>query len=162
MPREISEYKQSLHLRRHQLSTLNPHQFLNIERNARISKLYHKYSCIPQYLEEQTLEADAFKDILGCLLPDVDSRDNLPLQPCLLGTPVPYPSLVTARDPRVYTSFPNYEPDGYSSDNGCSPYRALHIHRTIGNRRIYTPSSHAQYSGPISIKALYHLDERSH
>src|SRR6267154_1121353 len=110
MPREVSEYKQSLCLHHHQLSILNPHHFLNIERNARISKLYHKYSCIRQYLEEQMLEADTFKDILGSLLPDIDSRDNIPLRPSLLRTPVPYPSLVTAWDPRVYSSFPNYEP----------------------------------------------------
>ena len=128
MPKEISKYKQSLRLRHHQLSTLNPHRFLNIERNARISKVYHKYSYIRQYLEEQTLEADAFKDILGSLLPDIDSRDNIPLRPSLLGTPIPYPSLVTARDPRSYTAFPNYEPDGYSSDNGCSPYPGLCVH----------------------------------
>ena len=38
-----------------------------------------KYSCIRQYLEEQALEADTFKDILGNLLPDIDSRDNIPL-----------------------------------------------------------------------------------
>src|SRR5260370_42079476 len=117
MPKEVSEYKQSLHLRCDQLFTLNPHRFLNIECNARISKLYHKYSCIQQYLEEQTLEADAFKDILGSLLPDIDSRDNIPLQLSLLRTPVPYPSLVTTRHPRAYTAFPNYAPDGYSSDN---------------------------------------------
>ena len=99
MPKETSKYKQSLRLRHHQLSTLNPHRFLNIERNAKISKLYRKYAGIRQYIEEQALEADVFKDILRRILPDVDSRDNIPLRPSLLGTPVPYPSLVITRDP---------------------------------------------------------------
>ena len=162
MPKETSSYKKDLAFRRHQLFTANPHRLLNIERNAKISKLYRKYSSIRQYIEEQTLEADAFSDILRGLLPDIDARDNVPLEPPPLGTPAPCSNYQLARDPRIYTTVPNYEPDGYSSDNGCSPYPALRVHRTIGNRRIYTPSSHARYFGPNSIKAPYHLDKRSH
>jgi len=162
MPKEVSEYKQSLHFRRHQLSTLNPSCHLDIERNAKSHRIHRKYSAVQQYIDDQIAEADTFKQILRGLLPPIDTRDRVPLHTCPLGAPVPLPSLFMSRDPRNYTTFPNYKPDGYTSEPDSTPYPMLRVCRTVSARRLNVPSSHARYSGLRSIKAIYHLDERRH
>ena len=160
MPKEVSEYKQSLRFRRHQLLTLNPTRHLDIERNAKSHRIHGKYSAVQQYINDQIAEADAFKQILRGLLPPINTRDRVPLRTCPLRAPVPLPTLITSRDPRNYTTFPNYEPDGYTSEPDATPYPALRVCRTVGARRLNVPSSHARYSGLRSIKAIYNLDER--
>src|SRR5882757_7191103 len=125
MPKEVSKYKQSLRFRRHQLLTLNPARHLDIERNAMSHRIHEKYSAIQQYIDDQIAEADAFKQILRGLLPPIDTRDRVSLRTSPLRAPVPLPSLFTSHDLRNYTTFPNYEPDGYASEPDSTPYPAL-------------------------------------
>src|SRR6267154_6387735 len=132
MPKEVSEYKQSLRFCHHPPSTLNPSHHLDIERNAKSHRIHRKYSAVQQYIDNQITEADAFKQILRGLLPPIDTRDRVPLRTCLLGAPVPLPTLITSRDPRNYTTFPNYEPDGYTSEPEATPYPVLRVRRTVG------------------------------
>src|SRR5260370_6248057 len=132
MPKEVSEYKQSLCFHRHQLLTLNPTRHLDIKRNAKSHRIHGKYSAVQQYIDDQIAEADAFKQILRGLLPSIDTRDRDPLHTCPLGAPVPLPTLITSRDPRNYTTFLNYEPVGYASEPDSTPYPTLRDLWTVG------------------------------
>jgi len=129
MPKEVSEYKQSLRFHCHQLSTLNPSHHLDIKQNAKSHRIH---SAVQQYIDNQITKADTFKQILRGLLPPIDTRNRVPLRTCPLGAPVPLPSLFMSCDPRNYTTFPNYEPDRYTSEPDSTPYPMLRFRRTVG------------------------------